>query len=70
VVLMAALQRTRRADLREALAALHRVHARVLGIAVGSAHQRSKSGRKRRGDGPPLQVAGKAGTVNVKREFN
>ncbi|HEY7418530.1 MAG TPA: hypothetical protein VH593_25360 [Ktedonobacteraceae bacterium] len=70
VVLMAALQRTRRADLREALATLHRAHARVLGIALGSAHKCSKSGKKQRVYGPPLQAAGKTGTLKEMQEFN
>lgn len=70
VILMAAMQRTRRNDLHEALATLHRVHARVLGVACGSAYQWAKLGKKQKVHGPPIQGANKAVKVKEMQEFN
>ncbi|HLV97927.1 MAG TPA: hypothetical protein VKT82_04550 [Ktedonobacterales bacterium] len=70
VILMAGMQRTRRADVREALATLHRVHARVLGMALGSTCEGVHFIKKQRGNTPLIREASKAVIAEEMREFN
>ncbi len=70
VILLAGMQCTRRCDVRAALALLHRVHARVLGIALESPQNGSKSGQKHRVDASLLLETGQTVVVKEIQEFD